>query len=193
MRRMEMAADSLYKAKMIRGFCHLAIGQVSYLEAVSVGLVHGINKNNKVITSYRCHPLAVLRGGTIRDVSLGAGIAFAQEYTEEATCTFAMYGDGAANQDQVVEAFDITRLWNLPCVFRSSSSMQYSTHGDKTPGFQARRLVLIFSMSDPGSIYRTREEVQRMRSMQDIHGLQCVSLENDKLTKTQSRKSPITF
>ncbi len=64
MRRMEQAADALYKAKLIRGFCHLAIGQ----EAVSVGMESAIDQNDRVITAYRCHPFAVLRGGTILGV-----------------------------------------------------------------------------------------------------------------------------
>lgn len=64
MRRMEMAADKLYKEKLIRGFCHLAIGQ----EAVSVGMESAIEQDDKVITSYRCHPFAVLRGGTVKGV-----------------------------------------------------------------------------------------------------------------------------
>ncbi|KAJ2925929.1 hypothetical protein H1R20_g11168, partial [Candolleomyces eurysporus] len=252
MRRMEMAADALYKAKLIRGFCHLAIGQ----EAVSVGLEHGIQKDDRVITGYRCHPFAVLRGGTIKgvlaellgrqagmshgkggsmhiftpsffggngivgaQVPVGAGAAFAQKYKGEKNCTFALYGDGASNQGQVFEAFNMAKLWNLPTIFvcennkygmgtpaeRSSSNTAYFTRGDKIPGLQvngmdiiaARRaveyarkwavdddkgpLLLEFvtyrygghSMSDPGTTYRTREEVQRMRSTQDpIRGLQ---------------------
>lgn len=64
MRRMEMAADALYKAKLIRGFCHLAIGQ----EAVSVGIESAITPEDKLITAYRCHPFAVLRGGSIKGV-----------------------------------------------------------------------------------------------------------------------------
>jgi hypothetical protein len=64
MRRMEMAADKLYKDKLIRGFCHLAIGQ----EAVSVGLESAITPEDRVITAYRCHPFAVLRGGTVKGV-----------------------------------------------------------------------------------------------------------------------------
>ena len=64
MRRMEQAADALYKQKLIRGFCHLAIGQ----EAISVGMESAIDENDRVITSYRCHTFAVLRGGTIKGV-----------------------------------------------------------------------------------------------------------------------------
>jgi pyruvate dehydrogenase E1 component alpha subunit len=61
---MEMAADALYKAKLIRGFCHLAIGQ----EAISIGMESAITPEDRVITAYRCHPFAVLRGGTIKGV-----------------------------------------------------------------------------------------------------------------------------
>ena len=64
MRRMEQAADALYKQKLIRGFCHLAIGQ----EAVSVGMESAIDGEDRVITAYRCHTFAVMRGGTIKGV-----------------------------------------------------------------------------------------------------------------------------
>lgn len=113
-------------------------------EAVSVGLEHGILPNDRVITAYRCHPFAVMRGGTIKgvigellgrqdgmshgkggsmhiftptffggngivgaQVPIGTGVAFAQKYREEKNCTFALYGDGASNQGQVFESFNM--------------------------------------------------------------------------------------
>lgn len=109
-----------------------------------------ITPEDRVITSYRCHPFAVLRGGTIKgviaellgrqggmsngkggsmhiftpsffggngivgaQVPLGAGIAFTQKYTGSKAATFVMYGDGASNQGQVFEAFNMVR-WHLP-------------------------------------------------------------------------------
>ncbi|RDB15958.1 Pyruvate dehydrogenase E1 component subunit alpha, mitochondrial [Hypsizygus marmoreus] len=252
MRRMEMAADAAYKAQLIHGFCHLSIGQ----EAVSVGLEHGADANDRIISGYRCHPLVVLRGGTVAQVlgelmgkrtgvshgkggsmhmftdtfrgghgivgaqvPIGTGIAFAQKYMGEKQATFALYGDGASNQGQVAEAFNMAKLWNLPVIFicennqygmgtsaeRSSANTQFYTRGDTIPGLQvngmdilatreatkfARKwavedgngpLVMEFvtyrygghSMSDPGTTYRTREEIQRVRSTRDpIRGLQ---------------------
>lgn len=43
-------------------------------------------------------------------VPLGAGLALAQQYMGKPTATFAMYGDGASNQGQVFEAFNMVRF-----------------------------------------------------------------------------------
>jgi pyruvate dehydrogenase E1 component alpha subunit len=50
-------------------------------------------------------------------VPLGAGLAFAHQYREDGGLCLAYFGDGAANQGQVYEAFNMAALWNLPIVF----------------------------------------------------------------------------
>ncbi|GAA95667.1 uncharacterized protein L969DRAFT_45536 [Mixia osmundae IAM 14324] len=266
MRRMEMAADQLYKQKLIRGFCHLAIGQ----EAVSVGMESAIKPDDKVITAYRCHPFAVMRGGTVKgviaellgrqdgmshgkggsmhiftksffggngivgaQVPVGTGIAFAQQYMgqDKDHATFIMYGDGASNQGQVFESYNMAKLWNLPAVFvcennlygmgtssaRSSSNTKYFKRGDLIPGLQVNAMDILsvhrackfakewtqsgkgplllemityryggHSMSDPGTTYRTREEIQHMRSSNDpISGLKARLLDWKAVTEDE--------
>ena len=50
-------------------------------------------------------------------VSLGAGLAFAHKYRGDGGVTMAYFGDGAANQGQVYESFNMAALWKLPIVF----------------------------------------------------------------------------
>ena len=50
-------------------------------------------------------------------VPLGAGLAFAHQYREDGGLCMAYFGDGAANQGQVYEAFNMASLWNLPAIF----------------------------------------------------------------------------
>jgi pyruvate dehydrogenase E1 component alpha subunit len=50
-------------------------------------------------------------------VSLGAGLAFAHKYREDGGVCVAYFGDGAANQGQVYESFNMASLWKLPIVF----------------------------------------------------------------------------
>ncbi|GAB4230854.1 MAG: pyruvate dehydrogenase (acetyl-transferring) E1 component subunit alpha [Methyloligellaceae bacterium] len=48
---------------------------------------------------------------------LGTGIAFANRYRGDDTVCLTYFGDGAANQGQVYEAFNMAKLWHLPVVY----------------------------------------------------------------------------
>ncbi|KAF9382261.1 alpha subunit of pyruvate dehydrogenase [Podila verticillata] len=266
MRRMEMASDGLYKAKLIRGFCHLCTGQ----EAVAVGMETALTAEDKIITAYRCHGFTYMRGGSITSilaellgrkagisggkggsmhmftpnfyggngivgaqVPLGAGISFAQKYLGHKAATFSLYGDGASNQGQVFEAYNMAKLWELPSVFvcennrygmgtaanRSSANTSYFKRGDYIPGLKVNGMDVLavhqavayakewtisgkgplllemetyryggHSMSDPGTTYRTREEIQHMRSNNDpITGLKQRLLEFNVITEDEMK------
>ena len=77
-------------------------------------------------------------------VPIGAGLAFADKYKENGRVTFTYFGDGASNQGQVYETFNMAALWSLPVVFviennqyamgtaqkRSTSTPEIHTRGE---------------------------------------------------------------
>src|SRR5437868_7666571 len=146
-------------------------------------------------------------------VSLGTGLAFANRYRDNGAVTLTYFGDGAANQGQVYESFNMASLWKLPVIYiiennryamgtsvsRASAETDFSQRGlsFKIPGIQVDGMdvravkaagdlatewcrsgkgpiileMLTYryrghSMSDPAK-YRSKEEVQKMRSEQD--------------------------
>ena len=85
-------------------------------------------------------------------VSLGTGLALANQYKANGNVAFVYFGDGAANQGQVYESFNMASLWKLPVVYviennqyamgtsvnRASSEDQLYRRGEsfRIPGIQ---------------------------------------------------------
>ncbi|MER2536215.1 MAG: pyruvate dehydrogenase (acetyl-transferring) E1 component subunit alpha [Rhizobiaceae bacterium] len=85
-------------------------------------------------------------------VSLGTGLAFANRYRDNGNVSITYFGDGASNQGQVYESFNMASLWKLPVVYviennryamgtsvvRSSAETDFSHRGAsfKIPGIQ---------------------------------------------------------
>ena len=163
-------------------------------------------------------------------VPIGGGLAFANKYRKNKNLSFTYFGDGAANQGQVYETFNMASLWKLPVIFviennqyamgtslkRASSTPALFTRGaafgipgqavDGMDVLKVRDAGLIAaehcragkgpfilemntyryrgqSMSEPAK-YRTREEVQKMRSERDpIDTLRKMLLDKFKITE----------
>src|SRR6185437_7333168 len=132
-RRFEERAGQLYGMGLIGGFCHLYIGQ----EAVVVGLQAALEEGDTIVTSYRDHghmlacgmdpqgvmaELAGRRDGYSRgivgaQVPIGTGLGFAHRYRDDGRISVTFLGDGAINQGQVYESFNLASLWKLPVVY----------------------------------------------------------------------------
>ena len=85
-------------------------------------------------------------------VSLGTGLGFAHKYNDDGGVCVAYFGDGASNQGQVYESFNMAELWKLPIIFviennqyamgtsvnRSSAEQQLFRRGEsfRIPGIQ---------------------------------------------------------
>ena len=92
-------------------------------------------------------------------VSLGAGLGFGHKYSGDGGVCLAYFGDGAANQGQVYESFNMASLWKLPVIFvienngyamgtkvaRGSAETDFHRRGDafRIPGMQVNGMDVL--------------------------------------------------
>ncbi|KAK9709344.1 Dehydrogenase E1 component [Popillia japonica] len=90
-------------------------------------------------------------------VPLGTGLGLKNKYNNDGGFSVTAYGDGAANQGQVAEAFNIAKLWSLPVLYliennlygmgtsaqRASANTDYYQRGDLIPGIQVDGMDIV--------------------------------------------------
>jgi len=167
-------------------------------------------------------------------VPLGAGVAMAMKQQHKPNVVHIMYGDGAANQGQIMEAFNMSFLWKLPAIFicennkfgmgtsteRAAMNPEFFKRGDVIPGLKVDGMdvfavrtagkfakehclagkgpILLemntyryvgHSMSDPGTTYRTRSDVEAVRQSRDaIAGLRKRILDLNVATEAELKE-----
>ncbi|KAI3286499.1 hypothetical protein DTO002I6_8170 [Penicillium roqueforti] len=142
--------DKLITAYRSHGFTYMRGGTIRSIIGELLGRRDGIAHGKG--GSMHMYSKSFYGGNGIvgANVPLGTGIAFAQQYGETGNVTINLYGDGAANQGQVHESFNMAKLWNLPVIFgcennkygmgtsadRASAMTEYYKRGHYIPGLR---------------------------------------------------------
>ncbi|MEM9764708.1 MAG: pyruvate dehydrogenase (acetyl-transferring) E1 component subunit alpha [Pseudomonadota bacterium] len=119
------------------------------------------------------------------NVPLGAGLAYANKYRGNDHVCLTYFGDGAANQGQVYETFNMAALWDVPCIFviennkyamgtaqqRSTSSAKLHERGHAfgIPGEEVDGMDVI-AVADAG-----RRAVEHCRAGKGPYILECMT------------------
>ncbi|XP_033487914.2 pyruvate dehydrogenase E1 component subunit alpha, somatic form, mitochondrial-like [Epinephelus lanceolatus] len=142
--------DHLITAYRSHGFTYTRGGSLKKILAELAGRAAGISKGRG--GSMHMYTKTFYGGNGIvgSQVPLGAGLALACKYQNKSELSVCVYGDGAANQGQVFETFNMAALWKLPIIFvcennrfakgtpmeRASASTDFYKRGDFIPGLR---------------------------------------------------------
>lgn len=109
--------DHLITAYRCHGYCYLMGVKVVNVLAELLGREKGCSRG-KGGSMHLYAPKFYGGNGIVgAQVPLGAGVALAEKMMNRKGVCFCLYGDGAANQGQIFEAFNIAQLLKLPAIF----------------------------------------------------------------------------